>query len=77
MTFLTVSWSEGQVEHWGETPFSVGYGNGPDDAEAELRELRAEVHWLRRIEALLRADLETVEAALGHRWQEMRDLLGE
>jgi hypothetical protein len=65
------------VEDWGEAPFTVGHGDEPTDAEAELRELRAELHWLRRVEAQVRDDLESIEAALGHRWQAMRDLLGE
>jgi hypothetical protein len=64
------------VEDW-EAPFAVGYGQGPEPAEDELRELRAEVHWLRRVEALLRDDLEMVEGALGRRWEAMRDLLGD
>ena len=64
------------MEDWGEAPFMVGYG-GRDEAEAELRELQAEVAWLRRVEALVREDLEAVEDALGHPWHAMRDLLGE
>jgi hypothetical protein len=35
------------------------------------------VHWLRRVETLVRDDLAMVEAALGHPWSAMRDLLGE
>jgi hypothetical protein len=66
----------GQAEDWGEAPFAVGYGQGSEAAEDELRELRAEVHWLRQVEARLRDDLDMVETALGHRWEAMRDLLG-
>jgi hypothetical protein len=77
MTSPTVSQPGGRVEDWEEEPFAVGYGDGPDDAEGELRELRAEVLWLRRVEALVRDDLEAIERALGHPWQAMRDLLGE
>ena len=65
------------MQEWREVPFAVGYGTGSEPPEEELRELQAEVHWLREIEALVRADLATVETALGHPWQAMRDLLGE
>jgi hypothetical protein len=62
---------------WGEASFAVGYEAGSDAAAEELRELAAEVHWLRRIETLVRDDLAMVETALGHPWSAMRDLLGE
>jgi hypothetical protein len=65
------------MHDWKEVAFSVGYGAGPESPEEEVRELQAEVHWLRKIEALVRADLTEVETALGHPWDAMRDLLGE
>jgi hypothetical protein len=65
------------VQEWREVPFAVGYGTGAEPPEELLRELQAEVHWLREIEAIVRADLPEIEAALGHPWQAMRDLLGE
>jgi hypothetical protein len=65
------------VQEWREAPFAVGYGAGPGAPEEELRELQAEVHWLRQLEALVRADLAMIETALGHRWEAMRDLLGD
>jgi hypothetical protein len=67
----------GGVQEWRETPFAVGYGGGSESPEEELRELQAEVHWLREVEALVRTDLPAVEAAMGHRWDAMRELLGE
>ena len=62
---------------WNEASFVVGYETGSEAAAEQLRELTAEVHWLRRIEALVRDDLAMIEAGLGHPWSAMRDLLGE
>jgi hypothetical protein len=65
------------AHEWDEMPLATGWSGGDEDAVEELRELAAEVRWLRRIEAQVRDDLGRVEAALGAPWTEMRHLLGE
>jgi hypothetical protein len=68
---------EAGVQEWKEVHFAVGYGTSSEPPEELLRELQAEVTWLREVEGVVRADLPEIEAALGHPWQAMRDLLGE